>query len=254
MFQALNASDYDGAMEHAKNLEKNIEDQIKLGEAMAATSANPVQKKKILEAVSELKKFKPQLVPAVAQVIANPESQQAKEQLSKVVKGLQEGSAHLSEASIRPLNNPNITTLGDLPLSATDQEKTIINSGLSGLDNLDNLLMEVKVNDEPRANNALDATVSDFKKQIQLARALANKCDDPKLKKALLDACDTLAKLLPELIETTKLAMGDPNNPELQKKLADVISRVRNAAADVSLYTKEMSEWRDEVCLLIKKK
>jgi len=54
-------------------------------------------------------------------------------------------------------------------------------------------------------------------------------CDDPLLKKKILDACDDLEKLSPLIVQETRNALMNPDDKEAQKRLGNLLDKARAA-------------------------
>lgn len=72
------------------------------------------------------------------------------------------------------------------------------------------------------------------KRRVELGRELADQVDDPAIKKQILDACNELERLLPLIEDAARYAAAHPEDAEAQKRLADLLDQMRNAAARIT--------------------
>jgi hypothetical protein len=191
----------EAALEVLQNINDKISNQIKLGRELAETIKDPILKKKILDACDELENLLPELITATKQLLQNPKDEKALKKLEEITKKMKDAT--------------------DL-ISAIKRQANLEST-------IEKLSEAVKNNDTELAVSSAKEVIDQIQKQVEFGRKLASKCQDPILKKKILDACDELENLCPEIVKATKDALLNPNNKQIQQKLQDLLERAKKA-------------------------
>lgn len=70
----------------------------------------------------------------------------------------------------------------------------------------------IRRGDAKAAAQAAKEVSAMLQQQVALGRKLAEQCQDPVLRKKILDACDELERLIPLIVQATKDALLNPND------------------------------------------
>jgi uncharacterized protein YaaR (DUF327 family) len=207
------------AIETAKKVADQMKKQIEMARAYAETVKDPERKKAILEAADELERLLTQIALATKQVLENPNDKEAQKRLLELTDKARLAGAKLAAAIIEDqlaINKEALqASLGDLYKAAT-----------SG--------------DAKRTAEILKDITDQIQRRIELGRELAAQTKDPILKKQILDACDTLERLLPEVVMAAKEVLRDPTNEAAKQRLRDLIEDVKQASDRITA-TKKFS-------------
>jgi len=91
----------------------------------------------------------------------------------------------------------------------------------------------VRRGDAKEANAALQGLDREVAKQAEEGRAIANKIDDAKEKKDLLDEITKLERLVPQINEATQNVLAHPDDKRAQDKFANLVSQARQANQNI---------------------
>jgi len=103
----------------------------------------------------------------------------------------------------------------------------ILAAGRSLEESMQRLADAVRRGDAKAAAAAARDVANQIAKQVALGRKLAAECDDPVLKKKILDACDELERLSPLVVNGTKEALMNPDDKDAQNRLFGLMDQVR---------------------------
>ncbi|KYQ89602.1 vinculin A [Tieghemostelium lacteum] len=202
--------------EAAREIVNNANIQISNALVVANRCEDPVKKKMILRNIEELKKLTPQLIAAMKPVLANPNDQEAKKALDKLIYSTQKASENLATA-----------------VSSSPSE-IVAASGASLAREMDSLQDAIARGDKERAEIILANLGPTIDRHIEMAQALLDTITDPALRHQIKTAIDKLQMLKPKIIETAQVAINNPQDKEAQKKLGTLISEAKSAIKDIS--------------------
>jgi len=104
----------------------------------------------------------------------------------------------------------------------------------------------VRKGDPKAAAAAAKDVASSIERQVILGRKLAEQCDDPVLKKKILDACDDLENLNPQIVQATKDALMNPNDKEAQQKLERLLEKAKQDNKVINDAAQQMKKQQEE--------
>jgi len=203
-----------GATEKAlEDALKNLHDQINYGKAAYNEAQNPRYKAQIESAVQKLERLEPLIAQAARNVAQNPNDREAAKRLEALNAEAKKAAADIAKAVLEDKLYTNKKALQavmeDLQDAAARGDKGEVERQLNDL--------------------------RDFvKRRVELGRELADQVDDPAIKKQILDACNELERLLPLIEDAARYAAAHPEDAEAQKRLADLLDQMRNAAARIT--------------------
>mmetsp|Transcript_28820 Transcript_28820/g.40586 ORF Transcript_28820/g.40586 Transcript_28820/m.40586 type:complete len:941 (+) Transcript_28820:76-2898(+) len=267
----------DNLLSHAKRGEKakaadairdvsdTVRKRIELGKALASQAKDPAMAAQIKAGTEQLEKKLPELIVATKDALeATPENTAEIEKLTDIIDEIKHNASRITASKkVEPfqhrnaLQKSNSAKIREKDPDATAEE--IIQNTATINDNFDRLLNAVAKGNQQEAVAAAKEVTGQISQQVALGRHLADSCADPILKKKILDACNDLEALVPVILQSTKHALSNPNDPkafqtlkdainsakEKNKVIADAAEQLRNkdkivaAARQVSKATKE---------------
>ena len=208
------------AIDMAKKVADQMKKQIEMARSYAETVKDPERKRAILEAADELERLLTQIALATKAVLENPNDKEAQKRLLELTEKARLAGAKLAASIIEDqlaLNREALqASLGDLYKACT-------------------------LGDAKRAAEILKDITDQIQRRIELGRELASQVKDPILKKQILDACDALERLLPEVVMAAKEVLRDPTNESAKQRLRDLIEDVKSASDRITA-TKKYSD------------
>ena len=105
--------------------------------------------------------------------------------------------------------------------------KEAVRYGVDLNNNLDALLLAARLGDKAGIEKGMSETEKDIKNLIKHARAVAEACTDPALKKEINATCDELEAVLKELLKASADLVSNPQSVEARKKLEELVARAR---------------------------
>lgn len=206
---AVKAGDQDDADKALASIRKGLQDEIDLAKRIAKGIEDPELRKKLLDAIAAAERALNDLMnrmgDAARRAIRNPNDRDALDKLNKAIEDARDMSRGLYDAA------------------ATGTPEDIYRLGKDLDKHYDDLLNAIKAGDEKGATKALRDMRKGLNDQLNIAKQLARKTDDPELRKKLEDAINAaqraLDRLMGEMGKLAKDALKDPNNKDLLDKL-----------------------------------
>jgi ribosomal protein S21 len=207
----------------AANIVHRVKPQIVLAKGYAKHQPEDV-KKALEEAAKQLQAATQKMVEKSHDIVANPNSEDLKKKLLDALEKLKKA------------NDALIHTATDAP----DEELQNLASKIA--QDMERLKDAIDKGDVKSAAAALSDLKDDVRRQVYLARLLAEGIDDPELRNRLIKACmaldnDLLEKLLPAL----RTAMENPKDKLAMKQLDDLLKVITDNSNLILTLAKEMS-------------
>lgn len=209
LLNAVKAGDQADADKALNSIRKGLQDEIDLAKRIAKGIEDPELRQKLLDAIAAAERALGDLMnrmgDAARKAIRNPGDRDALDKLNKAIEDARAMSKGLVDAT------------------STGTPEDIYQLGKQ-LDNAYNdLLNAIKAGDEKGTTKALRDMRKGLNDQLNIAKQLARKTDDPELRKKLEDAINAaqraLDRLLGEMGKLAKDALKNPNNKDLLDKL-----------------------------------
>jgi len=227
---AVRAGDDPTAVEALKGVNDAVQRRVELGHHLADL-VDPSTRRNILDATETMQSILPQLGIATKDALTSRE-QPAIEKVSALIKDLSDAADRVTGRRI--------------PTNVDELINGIINTGGTVNSLIEQLQAAVR---EGRVKDALalvGALIQQLQNQVDFGRELAKSIDDPVLKKKLLDACDTLERIIPQLLPATQDALNHPNDPAAQRRLADLLSEAKKANDTITDIAQQIKRMRNK--------
>eukprot|EP01132_Coremiostelium_polycephalum_P011718 gene11718-14343_t len=212
---AINKGDKKRAETIVSNLGNTIDRHIEMATALLDSIQDPSLRHQVQKAIEKLIALKPKILESANKAINNPKDEEAKKQLSSLIKE--------AKTAITQISQPY-------------EVVAALNSKLHN--DLDNLVKCIDAGGDDMqfkgVQHAKDIAAN-IKKQIEEAEAYANSITDPERKKQVLAAIEQLKQLTPQLLEAIKEVLADPNNKEARRKLDNLIKAVKDASSNLAM-------------------
>lgn len=211
LYDAVAAGDSNKANELLKDIDDLVNRRIELGKELVKHTNDPKLINQINSAVELLEKDLPELHAATNNALKNPSDAKSMQRLYQV-------GEEIKDAADRVTTNRKFEDR--LP-------EQILANGKNLMHSLDLLQDAVRRGDAKAAAAAARDVANQIAKQVAFGRRLAEECDDPVLKKKILDACDDLESLSPKIVAETKNALMNPDDKDAQNRLAKLLDQAR---------------------------
>jgi len=214
---ALNRGDRDGAIAAVKDITDKMQREAALARALAEQMKDPERKKRALEAIEEFERLIPMLVQALKEVLENPNDAEARRRLDDIIDRIKAANAKIAREILE---------------DQLAQNNELLKKKLNDLGDA------VRRGDGKEAAELLKDITDAVQRRIELGRQLASQVKDPALRRQILDACDDLERLLPELVLATKDALANPNDEAAMRRLQKIINEMKDASDRITALKK----------------
>jgi len=204
---------------------------------LASQVKDPALRRQILDACDDLERLLPELVLATKDALANPNDENALRRLQRVIGDIKDASDRITalkkfadkEAEKGKGLSGSFLQMGSNIKDKDHTAEEIMANGNSLNNNIDRLGNAVRAGDAKEAAAAAREVADQIQRQIELGRRLASQCEDPVLKKKILDACDELERLCPLIVSAVKDALMHPDDKEKQDRLERLLAQAKAA-------------------------
>ncbi len=204
--EAAKLGDKESVKDLGKQISKTAEKLAKTSKVAASNTSDPSRRKELMQAASDLESLMPKEIMAAQAVVERPSDQQFKNNLDAVMQQL-------------------IDTIADI----TSPEAAVFNAAKRLDEQLEALSSAAQRGDTKKTDTVSQSLSTTAAKLVTQARAAASKTSDPARKKQLIDAAETIDRLLPKDLELAKQVARAPNNEESKEKFNDVQDKVKDA-------------------------
>jgi bacterioferritin (cytochrome b1) len=234
---AVRRGDAREVAELLKDIADAVARRVELGRQLANTVKDPALRKQILDACDDLERLMPELVIAAREAVQNPNDAAAQERLRKIIQEMKDAADRITSLKRFPDkqdNNKGKLSGSFLQMGSNikDRDHTAEDVLATGnrLNQEIERLRDAVHRGDPKAAAAAAKEVADLmNRQIELGRRLASQCEDPELKKKILDACDELERLVPLVVNAVKDALMNPDDQEKQRRLDRLLDQAKAA-------------------------
>jgi len=211
LYDAVAKGDSEKAADLLRDIDELVKRQIELGKELVKQVDDPKLKNQILSAMETLEKDMPELNSATNQALKNPNDPKAMGRLYQVGEEIKDAADRVTANKLYDDRLP----------------EQILANGRNLEESLNRLGDAVRRGDAKAAAAAARDVANQIAKQVAFGRRLAEECDDPVLKKKILDACDELERLSPLIVAETKNALMNPNDKDAQRRLEGLLDQAR---------------------------
>jgi len=188
-----------------QNLQDRLDEQAKIE---AKKEDDPIRKKQILDAISEMDTLLPQEIHAAQKLAENPRDKSAQDNAQNVDDKLRDALDRLDPSSSHGL--------------ASKSE-----------DLVDQLVNAAKKGDKKRVDELTKAFVPTTQELETQGKIQAKHTDDPIKKKRIEDAVDELELLMPEFVASTKQLAEKPNDKDQINKVDNLSKQIKELVNEI---------------------
>ncbi|KYQ94436.1 putative actin binding protein [Tieghemostelium lacteum] len=192
-----------------RELNEELTRQLFLARIAESEITDPERKKQLQDAILELETLQNNLFPSIMQLLANPDSKEAKEALYSLLGRL--------KSQVEKVNS----------IASTNPSEHLQSKSYTIAQELHRMEKAVKINNAQEANDSIQKALNGIKQQIQLSKHIAEHTDNLPQKRAINELSDKLEKQALVLQAAVKESLANPGNAAAKAKVQEASAQTR---------------------------